>query len=170
MSLSEEEKKKTGNEIGKAYESKLILNLEVFNLATSLKLKLAPEHDGYGIFSNLSWDSNELKLKLDYIKRFMQDYAVKHFGIPVIIKDKETLNLANIDILGEMNIKYADYIKEKSELMDKMTKARRKAWAKTNRGNQRLWTIYYELGDNANELNERYKEVIKYHALTNKEN
>ena len=83
---------------------------------------------------------------------------------------KETLNLANIDILGEMNIKYADYIKEKSELMDKMTKARRKAWAKLNRGNQRLWTIYYELSDKANELHERYKEVIKYHALTNSEN
>ena len=163
MNLTDEEKKKTGNAIGKAYESRLILNLEVFRIATTMNLKLAPEHDGYGIFSELEWNDNELKIKLDYIKKFMQDYAVKHFGVPVIIKDKETRNVATVDYMEEMSVKWTNYNKEKNELQPRVDKARRKMFVQANRGNPAIEMVYYELKYKLANLQERYKEVINYH-------
>jgi hypothetical protein len=61
--------KHTGNNIAKMYETKIMLNPEVFKISEAQKIKLAYEYDGISIFSA----DNEKTILLDKIA-----YLVKH--------------------------------------------------------------------------------------------
>src|ERR1035437_7998155 len=155
--------KDTGNAIGREYESKLILNPIVFKMADEMDIKLMPEADGYGVFSKDEWASAALKSKLQSIQSYIQQHGAKLFGVPVVIKSKQTPDWSNIDLYGEMEFKRSELEKEYDEWKSLTRKCQRNAF-----GNHRpeddkdLKNRYYKMRDKEIPLLSRYAPVIEY--------
>ena len=80
------DKKKTGNNISRIFETPIILNQQVIDAAADLDLVLVPEHDGYGIFAEPNDDEIENKAKT--IEATIQNNCLQQFGIKPAIKFK----------------------------------------------------------------------------------
>lgn len=83
--------KKTGNNISKFYETKLMLDPELILLAESLGLEIIFEHDGFCVFA----DENESKIgaKIEKLRDRVQDRSLRLFGLKVDIK----ITVKNLD-------------------------------------------------------------------------
>ena len=80
------DKKHTGVNISKIYETKLILNPENFKLADRLGLEILPEHDGVGVFGDA--DDHEIAAKVDVLREAIQRDCLNSFGIKPVITVK----------------------------------------------------------------------------------
>jgi len=80
------DKKHTGVNISKIYETKLILNPENFKLADQLGLEILPEHDGYGVFADA--DDPDLDAKVDALREAVQKDCINSYGITPVITVK----------------------------------------------------------------------------------
>jgi hypothetical protein len=78
------ELKKTGNNISRFYETKLMLDPELIRLAESMGLDVLTEHDGHGIFSDEN--DSELDGKVGKLRDWVQEKSVALFGLKVQIK------------------------------------------------------------------------------------
>ena len=80
------DKKHTGVNISKIYETKLILNPENFELADRLGLEILPEHDGVGVFGDA--EDHEMAAKVDVLREAIQRDCLNSFGIKPVITVK----------------------------------------------------------------------------------
>jgi hypothetical protein len=80
------DKKHTGVNISKIYETKLILNPENFELADRLGLEILPEHDGVGVFGDA--DDHDITAKVDVLREAIQRDCLNSFGIKPVITVK----------------------------------------------------------------------------------
>jgi len=80
------DKKLTGVNISKIYETKLILNPENFELADRLGLEILPEHDGVGVFGDA--DDHDIAAKVDVLREAIQRDCLNSFGIKPVITVK----------------------------------------------------------------------------------
>ena len=80
------DKKHTGVNISKIYETKLILNPENFELADRLGLEILPEHDGVGVFGDA--DDHDIAAKVDVLREAIQRDCLNSFGIKPVITVK----------------------------------------------------------------------------------
>jgi hypothetical protein len=80
------DKKHTGVNISKIYESKLILNEENFKLADRLNLEILPEHDGIGIFAVA--DELDVQMRIKHLQNAVQRTCENIFGIKAVITVK----------------------------------------------------------------------------------
>lgn len=80
------DKKHTGVNISKIYETKLILNPENFELADRLGLEILPEHDGLGVFGDA--DDHDIAAKVDVLREAIQRDCLNSFGIKSVITVK----------------------------------------------------------------------------------
>ena len=76
--------KKTGNNISRFYETKLMLDPELILLAESMGLDAIPEHDGLGIFAEEN--DSKLNAKVEKLREWIQEKSVALFGIKVQVK------------------------------------------------------------------------------------
>ena len=77
------DKKKTGNNISRIFETTLILNQTVIDAAAALNLVLVPEHDGYGIFAEP--EDAEIENKAKLIEATIQNNCIQQFGLKVTL-------------------------------------------------------------------------------------
>ena len=82
----ETDKKHTGVNISKIYETKIILNPENFQLADQLGLEVLPEHDGLGVFADA--DDHDITAKVDVLREAIQRDCLNSFGIKSVITVK----------------------------------------------------------------------------------
>lgn len=80
------DKKQTGPNISKNFESILMLDQQLYKIAETMDMKFAYEYDGLSVFSFLN-DGN-LVSKLNYISNYLTSLAIKNFGVPIVIKVK----------------------------------------------------------------------------------
>ena len=80
------DKKHTGVNISKIYETKLILNPENFQLADKLGLEVLPEHDGLGIFADAA--DPQVTSKVDALRKAVQQVSLNTFGIKPVVTVK----------------------------------------------------------------------------------
>jgi hypothetical protein len=76
--------KATGNNISKLFETKLILNPELFKLADSLNVKLMYEYDGFSLFFDRQ-DTKSLE-KAGIIEQFIKDESKRLWGLDIMLK------------------------------------------------------------------------------------
>ena len=76
--------KKTGNNISKFYETKLMLDPELILLAEGMGLEVLTEHDGHGIFAEEN--DSELDAKVGKLRDWVQEKSVALFGLKVQVK------------------------------------------------------------------------------------
>ena len=152
------EVKDTGNAIARTYENPLILNNGLNELANKLSLKIMPEHDGFGVFTNE--EGEELQTKLDSLKDYVQSLSSKLFGIPIVIKTKLVFDWASGDLRLEMEHKRGELDKEYSKLKPVLARRRRQYFAtgKTHAA----WQDYQEAKEKEKKLLQRYRDVIAY--------
>ena len=81
--------KKTGNNISKFYETKLMLDPELILLAEGMGLEALTEHDGHGIFAEEN--DSELDAKVGKLRDWVQEKSVALFGLKVQVKIDEPL-------------------------------------------------------------------------------
>jgi hypothetical protein len=79
--------KKTGNNISKFYETKLMLDPELILLAESMGLEVITEHDGHGIFADEN--DSELDQKVEKLRDWIQEKSAALFGLTVQVKIDE---------------------------------------------------------------------------------
>ena len=75
---------KTGEAIMEEYELKLMLDPALYAFGDSLKLTLANEYDGVGVFAEP--DEKGLLSKLERLKQYIQSQSAKKFDVPVVVK------------------------------------------------------------------------------------
>ena len=80
------DKKHTGVNISKIYETKLILNPENFDLADQLGLEVLPEHDGLGVFADAA--DPDVAAKVDELRDAVQRNCLNSFGIKPVVTVK----------------------------------------------------------------------------------
>ena len=76
--------KKTGNNISKFYETKLMLDPELILLAESMGLDVLVEHDGIGVFAEEK--DSDLDAKILKLKSWIRDRSVALFGVKAQVK------------------------------------------------------------------------------------
>jgi hypothetical protein len=79
--------KSTGPNISKMFETKLMLNPELFKLADSLGVKLMYEYDGFSIFVH-EQDRNA-KQKVSIIEDFIKQESLKRWNLNVVLKAED---------------------------------------------------------------------------------
>jgi hypothetical protein len=79
--------KKTGTNISKFYETKLMLDPELILLAESMGLEALTEHDGLGIFAKVN--DSELDQKVEKLRNWIQERSLWLFGLKVQVKIDE---------------------------------------------------------------------------------
>jgi len=121
--------KQTGNAISKQFESPLMLNDELFKFADSLGgIKVVPEHDGLGVFSNDK--ENELQGKLDKLAEQLRAISNRLFGIPVIAKTKLVYDWSTADLDTRMKHKLDRLSKEHDKVAGEVNRAQRRKFAR----------------------------------------
>ena len=78
--------KRTGTNISRMFETRIILNQTVIDDAARQNLILVPEHDGYGIFANP--DDAEIEIKAKTVEAAIQKNCLKDFGLKPVLKFK----------------------------------------------------------------------------------
>jgi hypothetical protein len=163
--------KDTGNAIGREYESKLILDINVFEMADKFDIKLMPEADGYGVFSDKEWNNEELQSNLNSIRDYIETNGLKRFGVPVILNSKSVFDWTNADLIWEMTFKKKEFEKEYEKWQETYSKARKDYFSTPqNRKDKNKQRKMYNLKDKEKPLLQRYKDVINYWAEWNKVN
>ena len=76
--------KKTGNNISRFYETKLMLDPELILLAESMGLEVLTEHDGLGLFGDEG--DPDLDTKVRNLRDWIQEKSVALFGLKVQVK------------------------------------------------------------------------------------
>ena len=84
--------KKTGNNISKCYETRLILEPALFDLAASLGVEILTEHDGLAVFATEG--DPDVDRKAQVLATRIQDMALKLFGVTAVLKVK-TVGVTN---------------------------------------------------------------------------
>jgi len=79
--------KKTGNNISKLYETKLMLDPDLILLAESMGLEVLGEHDGIAVFAEEK--DSDLDAKILKLKSWIQERSVALFGLKVQVKIAE---------------------------------------------------------------------------------
>ncbi len=79
--------KKTGNNISRFYETKLMLDPELILLVEGMGLDVLGEHDGIGVFAEEK--DSDLDAKILKLKNWIQDRSVALFGLKVQVKIDE---------------------------------------------------------------------------------
>jgi hypothetical protein len=79
--------KETGNGIAKNYESKLMLNPELFRLAESLNVKLTYEYDGCSLF--FYEGDTQAADKAEIIKKFINGESKRLWNLDIVVKVKD---------------------------------------------------------------------------------
>jgi hypothetical protein len=78
--------KKTGNNISKCYETRLILEPALFDLAARLGVEILPEHDGLAVFATEG--DPDVDRKAQVLATGIQDMAFNLFGVTAVLKVK----------------------------------------------------------------------------------
>jgi len=96
--------KKTGNNISRFYETKIMLDPELILLAESMGLEVLTEHDGLGLFGDEG--DSELDTKVENLREWIQDRSVALFGIRVQVKidQPEVPTASQIGVEGKSGI------------------------------------------------------------------
>jgi hypothetical protein len=76
--------KKTGPQISKFYETKIMLDPELILLAESMGLDVLGEHDGIGVFAEEK--DSDIDAKIVKLKSWIQDRSVALFGVKAQVK------------------------------------------------------------------------------------
>jgi hypothetical protein len=130
----------TGNNIGKYFETRLMLDQSIYDKAKSLGIVLGYEYDGFSLYAKD--DSNCQKL-LDFIEK----RSVELLGIKLVFVHKETaLDIATL--AKENNIRIFN------SLRDKWVKFCRKTFTMKNRGGSVDWGAFHI-------KQEHYKKAIQ---------
>ncbi|HOC54465.1 MAG TPA: hypothetical protein PKI20_02455 [Verrucomicrobiota bacterium] len=79
-----EDRRITGRLITEEYEGPLMLDPALYGFADGLGLTLAYEYDGVGVFAER--DDHDITGKLDKVKAFIQQNAVRQFGVAVVVR------------------------------------------------------------------------------------
>ena len=158
--------KDTGNAIARTFERELILHQGLYDLADGLGIKIMPEHDGVGVFSND--DAAELQSKLDALRSYLESLSTKRFGVHIVVKSKFVFDWASADLLSEMRHKRKELEKELSELMP-IENRRQKQYFATGRGDA-AGQAYAVARQKVDELLVRYRDVIHYWVEREKKN
>lgn len=87
---SQSDVKKTGPQISKLYETRLMLDEGLYRSADKMGIKLSYEYDGVGVFA--SEDHEGLQTQLKDLKRQITTRSDELWGIPVVVND-EVLDL-----------------------------------------------------------------------------
>jgi hypothetical protein len=88
--------KTTGNNISKMFETKLMLNPELYELAESLNVKLIYEYDGLSLF--FDEQDSQAHEKAQFIQHFIIGESKKLWGLEIVIKlEDEYGNLVSTD-------------------------------------------------------------------------
>ena len=98
------DKKKTGNAICQMYETKIMLNQEIYRLADELKVKLAYEYDGFSIFS--SDPQHLLDEKVRCIVTKIEEITKKLCGLQIILKIEDCDKEGQIDPTRSLKKEY----------------------------------------------------------------
>ncbi|MCL4180197.1 MAG: hypothetical protein KJ072_20910, partial [Verrucomicrobia bacterium] len=81
---SKSDVKKTGPQISRLFETRLMLDEELYRSADGMGIKLAYEYDGLGIFAPENHEG--LRTQLDDLVRQITTRAEELWGIPVVVK------------------------------------------------------------------------------------
>lgn len=100
--------KKTGNEIGKNYETKLMLDGSIFEKARSLGLIIGYEYDGFSIYGDVSREHPSIRQLMEYVS----EQSVRLLGIKLVIVEKITPKWDLFDVLRKRYEEEADVIYE----------------------------------------------------------
>lgn len=112
--------KKTGNNISKFYETKLMLDPELILLAESMGLDAIPEHDGLGIFAEEN--DSELDAKVQKLRDWIQEKSVALFGLTVQAK----IDQPKVPTSGQIGVEEKNRL-NKHTTSESEVKIRRKA-------------------------------------------
>ena len=119
----------TGNAIAKTFERPLMLHEELYDRADELGIvKIMPEHDGLGVFAE--YDDTKLPSKLESLKKYLQTYSIKHFGVPIVIKTKMVVDWTSVDLFMEMEHKLEQLGKDYGKVKPKVNRLQRKYHSK----------------------------------------
>lgn len=78
------EKSKTGNLICKEYESKLMLDPQLYRYTEDMKIKFGYEYDGVSIFA---LDSNTTLVdQINFLLKYIKCFSERNWGVPLVIK------------------------------------------------------------------------------------
>lgn len=104
--------KQTGNQIGKHFETKLMLDRTIFQKARSLGLTIGYENDGFSVFGAVTKEHPAVGQLSD----FVSERSVRLLGIKLVIVPKPTPKWNPSDVLRES-------YEEKADTLDKKWKA-----------------------------------------------
>lgn len=94
----------TGNQIGKLFETKLMLDGSLFRKARSLGLVLGYENDGFSIFGNVGVDHPSIREMLE----FVTEQSERLLGIRLVFKEKCTPKWDPFDVIKRSYEERAD--------------------------------------------------------------
>jgi hypothetical protein len=100
--------RQTGNQIGKNFETKLMLDGSIFEKAASLGLAIGYENDGFSIFGKVGKDHPSVTQFLD----FVTEQSIRLLGIKLVIVPKPTPTWNPSDVLRESYEEKADTLCE----------------------------------------------------------
>lgn len=149
--------KDTGNAIARTYEHGLILEQGLHDRASTLEMKVLPEHDGIGVFAKDV--GTDLESKLDSLASYIQSVSVRRFGVRVVIKTKLAFDWTSADLLLEMQHKRGELDKEYSKLKPVVNRLQKKFFAS---GCDHDRKAYEDARKREHQLLLRYRDVIDY--------
>ena len=120
----------TGNQIGKHFETKLMLDECIYQKARSLGLVIGYENDGFSIFGNVPKDHASVRELLD----FVAEQSIRLLGIKLVIVHKETPKW------NPLEIQRNDYTEKIGRLYDNWKAFCRRFFSVC--GEQRNWGQY----------------------------
>lgn len=127
----ETEVKQTGNAISKQFERRLILNHQLYEFADDLGgIKVIPEHDGLGVFSNDKED--QLQGKLDKLADHLRSISDNMFEIPVVAKTKLVYDWSDADLHTLMKHQWDRLSKEYDKVVGEVNRAQRRKFARNS--------------------------------------
>jgi hypothetical protein len=122
--------KQTGNNIGKYFETKLMLDQSIYNKAKDLGIIIGYEYDGMSFYSK---DDSKCDILLDYIK----SKSIELLGIQLVFVVKH--NTWDIASMAQENNNRIEEIKHKEWI-----KTCKHTFSNLKRGIKVNWDIFYE--------------------------
>ncbi|MHC1769092.1 MAG: hypothetical protein AB9869_33220 [Verrucomicrobiia bacterium] len=96
--------RQTGNQIGRNFETKLMLDSSIFKKARSLGLRIGYENDGFSIFGTVPKDHPSITALLD----FVTERSVRLLGMRLVFAHKQTPEFNRPEVIKESYEEKAD--------------------------------------------------------------
>jgi hypothetical protein len=157
--------KQTGNQIGKHFETKLMLDKSIYSRAEELGIIVGYEYDGMSFYAE---DASQCQTLLEFIEQ----RSVALLGIKLVFVDKtaikktghevaSTFDFASTDLALDMAASLRDFASQYEPLQKRAGKEARRNY-KPNA--QKSWKVWRQLRGQMDALMFRFADTIKYHA------